>query len=71
MRYHRGDRFEGHPYVSQKPAVLQDNGLVPIVEPEILMDGSHDLNTCQAATERVISACYKVPPPQPPVPAPP
>lgn len=39
---------------------LQDNGLVPIVEPEILMDGSHDINTCAAATERVIAACYKV-----------
>jgi fructose-bisphosphate aldolase class 1 len=33
---------------------------VPIVEPEILMDGSHDINTCAAVTERVIAACYKV-----------
>lgn len=40
-------------------AICQANGLVPIVEPEILMDGSHSLQTCQAATERVISACYK------------
>jgi len=40
--------------------VVQDNGLVPIVEPEILMDGPHIINTCAAATERVIAACYKV-----------
>lgn len=33
---------------------------MPIVEPEILMDGPHDINTCAAATERVIAACYKV-----------
>jgi fructose-bisphosphate aldolase class 1 len=40
--------------------VFQENGLVPIVEPEILMDGSHDISTCAAVTERVIAACYKV-----------
>ena len=38
----------------------QENGLVPIVEPEILMDGAHDINTCAAVTERVVAACYKV-----------
>ena len=42
--------------------VFQENGLVPIVEPEILMDGSHDINTCAAVTERVIAACYQVDP---------
>ena len=41
-------------------AGFQENGLVPIVEPEILMDGGHDINTCAAVTERVIAACYKV-----------
>lgn len=39
-------------------AICQDNGLVPIVEPEILTDGSHDLATCVAATAKVIAACY-------------
>jgi len=29
------------------------NGLVPIVEPEILPDGDHDLETSQRATEQV------------------
>jgi len=31
------------------------NGLVPIVEPEILPDGDHDLVTCQRVTEQVHS----------------
>eukprot|EP00455_Lapot_gusevi_P051065 TRINITY_DN752_c0_g1_i3.p2 TRINITY_DN752_c0_g1~~TRINITY_DN752_c0_g1_i3.p2 ORF type:complete len:379 (-),score=183.86 TRINITY_DN752_c0_g1_i3:102-1238(-) len=39
-------------------AICQANGLVPIVEPEILMDGSHDLSVCQRVTEKVLSACY-------------
>ncbi|TVU08122.1 hypothetical protein EJB05_41510 [Eragrostis curvula] len=40
-------------------AVCQENGLVPIVEPEILTDGAHDIKACAAATERVIAAVYK------------
>eukprot|EP00466_Bigelowiella_natans_P017067 jgi/Bigna1/51166/estExt_Genewise1.C_1170030 len=40
-------------------AICQANGLVPIVEPEILMDGDHDLATAQMWTERVIARCYE------------
>lgn len=40
-------------------AISQANGLVPIVEPEILMDGTHSVVTCQYWTERVLAACYK------------
>jgi len=40
-------------------AICQANGLVPIVEPEILMDGPHTLETCKYWTERVVGACYK------------
>lgn len=29
------------------------------MEPEILTDGSHSIDVCAAATERVIAACYK------------
>jgi len=32
---------------------LYQNGLVPIVEPEILPDGDHDLETSQRVTEQV------------------
>lgn len=40
-------------------AICQDNGLVPIVEPEVLCDGSHSLAKCVEVTQRVIAACYK------------
>ncbi|XP_066267400.1 fructose-bisphosphate aldolase-like isoform X2 [Branchiostoma lanceolatum] len=39
--------------------ICQANGLVPIVEPEILPDGDHTLETSQRITERVLSATYK------------
>jgi len=38
--------------------ISQINGLVPIVEPEILMDGTHDLPIAIAAAERVLTATY-------------
>ena len=40
-------------------AICQAHGLVPIVEPEILMDGEHSLAICQYWTEHVVSACYR------------
>jgi len=39
--------------------ICQMNGLVPIVEPEVLMDGKHTIETAQKITEKVIAACYK------------
>eukprot|EP00164_Ancoracysta_twista_P001985 GFYU01002614.1.p1 GENE.GFYU01002614.1~~GFYU01002614.1.p1 ORF type:complete len:370 (+),score=128.51 GFYU01002614.1:37-1110(+) len=39
--------------------ICQENGLCPIVEPEILMDGNHSLARCQAVSEKVLGACYK------------
>jgi len=45
--------------LAQYAAVCQANGLVPIVEPEILMDGNHSIQVCQYWTEKVVSACYK------------
>lgn len=41
-------------------SICQANGLVPIVEPEILMDGEHDLETAAAVGQDVISEVYKV-----------
>ncbi len=32
--------------------IVQDHGLVPIVEPEVLMDGSHDINKCYEVTSK-------------------
>ena len=40
-------------------SICQQNGLVPIVEPEILCDGDHSLERCQTVTEAVLSATYK------------
>lgn len=40
-------------------AICQRGGLVPIVEPEIMMDGTHNLVTSQRVTEKVLAACYK------------
>lgn len=40
-------------------SICQKNGLVPIVEPEILPDGDHDLERCQEVTEKVLAAVYK------------
>ncbi|PKU28008.1 hypothetical protein llap_21688 [Limosa lapponica baueri] len=40
-------------------SICQQNGIVPIVEPEILPDGDHDLKHCQYVTEKVLAAVYK------------
>jgi fructose-bisphosphate aldolase class I len=36
----------------------QDNGMVPIVEPEVLMDGDHSIDDCYAATERSLKSLF-------------
>ncbi len=40
-------------------SICQLNGLVPIVEPEILTDGTHDLEASIAASQRTLAAVYK------------
>merc|ERR1712045_984089 len=40
-------------------AICQENGLVPIIEPEILTDGGHDIETCARVSERVFSTVMK------------
>lgn len=40
-------------------SICQQNGLVPIVEPEVLMDGDFSVEVAAVVTERVIAACYK------------
>ena len=39
-------------------ALSQEAGLVPIVEPEVLMDGDHNMERCQEVTEQVIRAVF-------------
>jgi fructose-bisphosphate aldolase class I len=38
--------------------ICQENGLVPIVEPEILIDGAHDISTTCQIQERVLTTVY-------------
>jgi len=40
-------------------SICQDNGLVPIVEPEVLCDGTHTIDECAAASERVFAGVVK------------
>jgi fructose-bisphosphate aldolase, class I len=39
-------------------ALCQDEGLVPIVEPEVLMDGDHDIDRCYQVTELALKALF-------------
>ena len=39
--------------------MCQEVGLVPIVEPEVLMDGDHNIMKCYEVTIRVLKECYK------------
>ena len=40
-------------------SICQDNGLCPIVEPEILCDGKHTIEQCVVASEKTFIACMK------------
>jgi len=40
-------------------ALAQEANMVPIVEPEVLMDGDHDINKCYEVTANVLKECYK------------
>jgi fructose-bisphosphate aldolase class I len=39
-------------------ALCQEAGLVPIVEPEVLMDGAHTLEECREVTEKVLRTVF-------------
>ena len=40
-------------------ALVQEAKMVPIVEPEVLMDGNHTINKCYEVTTKVLKECYK------------
>jgi fructose-bisphosphate aldolase, class I len=40
-------------------ALCQDEDIVPIVEPEVLMDGGHDINRCAEVTEWVLKETFQ------------
>lgn len=39
-------------------AICQEEGLVPIVEPEVLMDGGHTIERCAEVTEAVLQSVF-------------
>ncbi len=40
-------------------ALVQESGMVPIVEPEVLMDGNHSAEVCLSKTSEVIKKCFE------------
>ena len=40
-------------------ALVQEAGMVPIVEPEVLMDGDHNAEECFKKTSEVLKKCFK------------
>jgi len=45
--------------LSRYARICQEAGLVPIVEPEILIDGTHDIGTTARVQEKVVSVVYQ------------
>ena len=39
-------------------AVCQQHGIVPIVEPEVLIDGTHSIDACYSVTEKVLKEVF-------------
>ena len=40
-------------------ALVQESGMVPIVEPEVLMDGNHNAEVCFKKTSEIIKKCFE------------
>jgi fructose-bisphosphate aldolase class I len=51
-------RANGHA-LARYAALCQVEGIVPIVEPEVLMDGDHDIDACAVVTEFVLKECFQ------------
>jgi fructose-bisphosphate aldolase class I len=52
-----GIRANAHA-LARYAALCQELDLVPIVEPEVLMDGAHDIERCEAVTSRVLETVF-------------
>ena len=39
-------------------SLVQEANMVPIVEPEVLMDGEHNIDKCYEVTSKVLKECY-------------
>jgi len=45
-------------YLARYALISQEAGLVPIVEPEILMDGNHSINSCYEVTNKTLNEVF-------------
>jgi len=45
--------------LAQYAKCAQENGMVPIVEPEVLMDGEHSVDACYDASERSLKSLFE------------
>jgi fructose-bisphosphate aldolase class I len=52
-----GIRANAHA-LARYAALCQEIDLVPIVEPEVLMDGAHDIDRCEIVTSQVLEAVF-------------
>ncbi|MBN1363499.1 MAG: fructose-bisphosphate aldolase class I, partial [Syntrophaceae bacterium] len=52
-----GIRANAH-VLARYAALCQELDIVPIVEPEVLMDGAHSIGRCEAVTSRVLDAVF-------------
>ena len=50
--------MSANPFMPQMIDVQAAGGLVPMVEPEVLMDGDHDIGTCYEVTEVVLRSLF-------------
>ncbi len=55
---HTAVRANAHA-LARYAALCQEADIVPIVEPEVLMDGDHDIDTCEAVTEWVLKEVFQ------------
>ncbi|MBF26007.1 MAG: fructose-bisphosphate aldolase class I [Flavobacteriales bacterium] len=40
-------------------SLCQENSIVPIVEPEVLMEGNHNINTCYEVTDKILKIVFQ------------
>ncbi len=63
--YKIGDKFPSSQSIKSNAhalaryaALVQEAKMVPIIEPEVLMDGTHDIDKCYQITTNVLNECY-------------
>jgi fructose-bisphosphate aldolase class I len=55
---HTGVTTNSHA-LARYAAICQEHDIVPIVEPEVLMDGGHDIDTCYSVTQWVLKTVFQ------------